>query len=98
MLRTFALCALAAQAGLLVPAFAQGRSPADDAVAVTTVRNPVDKSYRRMVEGMELFEKRHRLPPAASLRFKLLPRHRDTDMRDIQLEIVGDSFTTPVAL
>ena len=62
------------------------------------MRNPVDKSYRRMVEGMELFEKRHRLAPDAALRFKLLPRHRDTDMRDIQLEIVADSFIAPVAL
>jgi hypothetical protein len=98
MLRTFALCALGVQFGVLAPAFAQGKSPADDPVAVSAMRNPVDKSYRRMVEGMELFEKRHRLAPAASLRFKLLPRHGDTDMRDIQLELVGDSFATPVAL
>ena len=62
------------------------------------MRDPVDKSYRRMVEGIELFEKRHHLAPNAQLRFKLLPRHRDTDMRDIQLEVVGDSFTTPVAV
>ena len=62
------------------------------------MRDPVDKPYRRMVEGMELFEKRHALAPKAELRFKLLPRHRDTDMRDIRLEIVGDSFTTPVAV
>jgi hypothetical protein len=93
-----ALWALAAQAGMVACAYAQGNSPNDDAVAVTAMRNPVDKSYRRMVEGMELFEKRHRLAPNAALRFKLLPRHRDTDMRDIQVEIVGDSFTAPVAL
>src|SRR5258705_13976828 len=80
---TFALCALAAQTSL----FAQTKSPTDDAVGVTTLRNPVDKSYRRMVEGMELFEKRHRLAPNAALRFKLLPRHRDSDMRDIHVEI-----------
>jgi hypothetical protein len=98
MLRTLALCAFAAQAAVLAPTFAQNKSPHDDAVAVTALRNPVDKSYRRMVEGMELFEKRHRLAPKAALRFKLLPRHRDTDMRDIQLEVVGDSFTTPVAV
>src|SRR5262245_3999675 len=94
MLRMVALCALAAQTSVL----AQTKSPADDAVAVTALRNPVDKSYRRMVEGMALFEKRHALAPAASLRFRLLPRHRDTDMRDIRLEIVGDSLTVPVAL
>ena len=94
MLRIVALCVLAAQTSV----FAQTKSPADDAVAVTALRNPVDKSYRRMVGGMELFERRHALAPAATLRFKLLPRHGDTDMRDVQLEIVGDSFTAPVAL
>jgi len=92
--RGLALCALAAHANL----FAQTKSPSDDAVAVTALRNPVDKSYRRMVEGMELFEKRHRLAPDAALRFKLLPRHRDTDMREVRVEVVGDSFTAPVAL
>jgi hypothetical protein len=82
----------------LVASFAScGAAIAQD-VAVTALRNPVDKSYRRMVEGMELFEKRHQLAPNASLRFKLLPRHRDTDMRDIQVEIVGDSFAAPVAV
>ena len=98
MLRTLAFCALAAQAAVLAPAFAQGKSPNDDPVAVTAMRNPVDKSYRRMVEGMELFEKRHRLAPNAALRFKLLPRHRDTDMRDIRVEIVGESVAIPIAL
>jgi hypothetical protein len=90
-----------AQAVLLASfgtAFAQGRSPSEDAVKVTALRDPVDKSYRRMVEGMELFEKRHHLAPNAPLRFKLLPRHHGSDMRDIQLEIVGDSFTTAVAV
>jgi hypothetical protein len=86
------LCALCSSA------FAQPRRATDDAVAVTAMREPVDKSYRRMVEGIELFEKRHHLAPNAQLRFKLLPRHRDTDMRNIQLEVVGDSFTTPVAV
>jgi len=97
MLRTLAIFAFAAQIVVPASALAQGK-PKDDPVAVTSMRNPVDKSYRRMVEGMDLFEKRHQLAPAASLRFKLLPRHSDTDMRDIQLEIVGDSFAAPVAL
>src|SRR5690242_10720801 len=97
MPRTLMICAFAAQIVVPASALAQGK-PKDDPVAVTSMRNPVDKSYRRMVEGMDLFEKRHSLAPGASLRFKLLPRHSDTDMRDIQLEIVGDSFAAPVAL
>jgi hypothetical protein len=76
-------------------AYPQGDS---DAVNVTALRDPVDKSYRRIVAGMEVFEKRHHLAPAASLRFKLLPRNRDTDMEHIGLQIVGNSFATPVTV
>jgi len=102
---TTALCAVAAQVALLAScnaAYAQGKPSSgtrdSDAVTVTALRKPVDKPYRRIIAGMELFEKRHHLAPAASLRFKLLPRHRDTNMEDIELEIVGDSFATPVTV
>ena len=83
-----------AQLALAVAAAAQ----VNDAVAVTAVRKPVDKPYRRILSGVELFEKRHHLAPAATLRFKLLSRHRDTNMDAIDLEIVGDSFAIPVAV
>jgi hypothetical protein len=72
-------------------AFAQS-----DAVVVTALRDPVAKSYRRMVSGMELFEKRHHLAPEATLRFRLLPRNRQTDMRGVQLAIEARSFATPL--
>ena len=88
------LCALAAQMALLVSCNAGAENT--DAVTITALRTPVDKSYRRMVAGMELFAKRRHLAPAASLRFKLLPRHRGTRMDDIELEIVGDSFALPL--
>ncbi len=68
----------------------------DDAVTVTALRDPVDKSYRRMIAGTELFQKRHALAPAAELRFKLLPRNRATNMENVELQIVGDSFVEPV--
>jgi hypothetical protein len=81
------------------PVCAQGKPQALDGVTVTALRDPVDKSYRRMVASMELFEEKRRyLAPAATLRFKLLPRKRDTNMEHIDLRIVGDSFVTPVAL
>jgi uncharacterized lipoprotein YbaY len=63
-------------------------------------REPAEKSYRRMVRGMDLFERRRALAPDATLRFKLLPRHRDTDMRDIELNVLGTRTTemsVPVA-
>lgn len=95
VLRSLAGAALLA---LFPSAPAQG-ADAQDAVVVTAPRNPVVKSYRRMIDGMDLFEKRRRhLAPGASLRFKLLPRHRETDMRDIELQLVGDSFEQPIEL
>lgn len=69
---------------------------AQDTVHVTTVRDPVSKSYRKMVDGMDLFEKKQAMAPAAELRFRLLPRKRETRMDQIRLEVVGDSFETPV--
>jgi hypothetical protein len=94
--RRIVFCAVAAPLALLSisnAAYAQ----ANDAVTVTALRTPVDKPYRRMIAGVELFEKRRELAPGASLRFKLLPRKRDTHMDDVELAIVGDSFATPVA-
>jgi hypothetical protein len=88
-----ALCAVAAHVAL-----ASSGTQDSDAVAVTALRNPVDKPYRKMLAGMELFEKRRHLAPAAALRFKLLPRKADTHMDAVELELVGDSFAKPVAL
>jgi hypothetical protein len=68
-------------------------------VEVSALRDPVEKSYRKIVSGMDLFERRRSLAPGASLRFKLLPRHRDTTMEGIALSIVGErvSIAVPVA-
>ena len=62
-------------------------------------RDPVEKSYRKMIRGMELFESQHGLSPNGSLRFKLLPRKRETDMNSIELEVLGSTidFADPVA-
>ena len=53
---------------------------------VTAVRDPVKKSYSKMLEGAELFEQRRELAPDAALRFKLLPRKPDTKMEGIRLK------------
>lgn len=90
--RVFIIVLLASCGGAL----AQESSRPGDAVTVTALRNPVDKSYRRMIAGMELFQRRHALAPAAALRFKLLPRNRATNMEHIELQVVGDSFVEPV--
>lgn len=67
-------------------------------ITVSTMRDPVDKSYRKMLKGMDLFEKKHSMAPGASLRYKLLPRQRDTKMDGIELKIVGNSVTIPVPM
>lgn len=60
------------------------------------MRDPVDKSYRKMLQGMELFEQKRGMAPGASLRYKLLPRQRDTNMDGIELNIAGDTVIIPV--
>ena len=71
---------------------------ADDpgSITVTALRNPVDKSYRKMVAGMDLFAKLHGMAPKASLRYKLLPRLAAIDMDEVDVRIVADSFEIPV--
>ena len=68
----------------------------DDAVVITAVRDPVQKSYRKMLDGAKRFEERRRLAPAASLRFKLLPRKPETAMEGIELEVAADSLAIPL--
>jgi len=65
-------------------------------VHVTATRDPVSKSYRKMLEGMDVFEEKHARAPQADLRFRLLPRKRDTRMDDVRVDVVGGSFERPV--
>jgi len=69
-------------------------------VTVTgTSSDPVEKSYRKMVQGMDYFERvRAAIAPNASLRFKLLPRKPGTDMDHIVLEVIGSTFDYEVPI
>ena len=68
-------------------------------VTVSGVAQPVEKSYRRMLQGMDLFERlRAEYAPNAQLRYKLLPRKRGTNMDDAQLEVVGNTFSHAVPI
>lgn len=61
---------------------------------------PVEKSYRKMIRAMDLFDReRGRLSPSAALRFRLLPRRPDTDMARIEMEVIGATvdFSVPIA-
>lgn len=67
-------------------------------VAGKANRDPVEKSYRKMIKSMDLFDKQHAMAPSASLRFKLLPRRRDTDMSQIAIDVLGSTVSFPVPL
>ena len=74
-------------------------APTLSSVTVSSKANPdpVEKSYRKMVRGMDLFDSEQaRLSPEGVLRFKLLPRRMDTDMKSIAIEIAGDSIAFDV--
>jgi len=87
-----------------LPAAAQERNAQPGAraiaptIAVTAVRNPVDKSYVKMIRGMELFEQMRAMAPNATLRYKLLPRKPDSNLDGIQLSVSGNTFEMPVDL
>jgi hypothetical protein len=70
--------------------------PKPQTVTVTSTRDPVDKSYRKMIRGMERFEREHALAPQAQLRFHLLPRTPGVNMRGITLRVLGDHIAVPV--
>ena len=67
-------------------------------VTVTATRDPVDKSYRKMLAGMDRFERDRALAPNATLRFELLPRLPTTRLDGITLRVVGDTMALPVAV
>lgn len=83
------------------PVHAQGPPPSElPPVSVTGVESdPVEKSYRKMIRGMDYFEQaRAASAPAAVLRFRLLPRKPGTDMRSIRLEVIGSTFDYEVPI
>ena len=82
---------------LAAPAFGQQAPSAPiPTVVVPYTRDPVDKSYRKMIDGMDRFQRDHALAPQATLRFQLLPRSPTVNMHGITLRIVGDHISIPV--
>ena len=81
-------------AGATAGAADEGRQ----SIEISALRDPVDKSYRKMVKGMDFFEEMHAMAPKATLRYKLLPRKRDTRMDGIALHVVADRLDIPVAV
>lgn len=67
-------------------------------VTVASTRDPVDKSYRKMIAGMDRFEREHALAPQAALRFELLPRLPSTQLDGITLRVAGDTLSLPIVV
>ncbi len=68
-------------------------------VNVRYVRDPVDKSYPKMIKGMDRFERERALAPNATLRFRLLPRLPNSKLDGVTLRVAGDSvnLNLPIA-
>ncbi len=67
-------------------------------IAAKANRDPVEKSYRKMMRGMDLFNAERSMSPNGVLRFRLLPRRPDTDMKSIEMEVIGSTVAFAVAL
>ena len=67
-------------------------------VHVPYVRDPVDKSYRQMIKGMDRFERERALAPGATLRFRLLPRLPKNNLEGTTLRVAGDSVSLPLPI
>ncbi|MBC7648271.1 MAG: hypothetical protein H7197_04035, partial [Vitreoscilla sp.] len=67
-------------------------------IAAKANRDPVEKSYRKMVRGMDLFNAERSMSPNGVLRFKLLPRRPETDMKSIAMEVIGSTVAFEVAI
>lgn len=95
------MAALAAASALLAPpaqAQAAGAAPSGPQAGIPTVyvpfvRDPVDKSYPKMIKGMDRFERERALAPQATLRFRLLPRLPNARLDGVTLRVAGDTVS-----
>ena len=68
-------------------------------IAAQANRDPAEKSYRKMLLGMDLFDRERSMAPDAALRFKLWPRKYGTELNTVELTVIGQQveFAVPVA-
>lgn len=94
-----ACTAVAVLAAPVSSAWAQDQSATLPPVNVTgtQLRDPVEKSYRRMLRGMDLFERlRPAMAPGASLRFRVLQRKPGVRLDDLELAILARGIDIPI--
>jgi hypothetical protein len=92
-------CIAAFAACVAVGAQEQPRQAPQQITISGTSRRDVEKSYRKMIHGMDYFKAaRVDMAPDALLRFKLLPRKPGTNMDGITLEVIGSTFDYAVPI
>ena len=97
--RLFAAGAMLASCGVaLAQTPVPAPAPAIQTVRVPFVRDPVDTSYRKMIKGMERFVRERALAPAATLRFRLLPRLPNSRLDGVTLRVLGDNVSLPLQI
>ncbi len=83
---------------LLALAASTSRADGPMTIEISALKNPVDKSYRKMVQGMDLFAREHALAPEAALRYKLLQRKPGGEREGGKVPGAGGSCDQPTAL
>lgn len=67
-------------------------------VTVAGTKDPDWKPYRKMLDGMDAFERHHSLAPNAELKFMLRPQQPNLTLADLTLRIVGDSVNIGIPI
>jgi hypothetical protein len=93
-----------AAALLLSLGIAQAQEPKQEDIPVVPVngmKKPEMREYRSVWAGLEAFDEKHSLAPAASLHFRMWPKRRNkgATIDDVTLKIVGDGdpIMVPIA-
>ncbi|UOD30789.1 hypothetical protein INH39_03360 [Massilia violaceinigra] len=69
-----------------------------DTVQINAVRDPDFKTYKAFVAGLDAFDARHTLAPAAPLRFLLRPSAPDASIEGVTIRIAGNDTSIAVPL
>ncbi|MRW88707.1 hypothetical protein GJ699_01765 [Duganella sp. FT80W] len=83
---------------LLISGCAAAEEEAPQQVTVAGSKDPDWKPYRKMLDGLDAFDKYHALAPAGELRFVLRPQQPKLNAADLTLRIVGDSTNIDVPI
>lgn len=68
------------------------------AISIHDAKDPEFKSYRRMLSGLDAFERHHQLAPAASSRFILRPQQPNVEINGVRLRVAGDDTSIDISV